>query len=145
LIQRQPKSDEPKFPDLPILLEKLELDLGKNLQDYGHHLYAAAALHPDEPDVLKDAFARYALGLNVLKTSFGFAGFKPDTANKLAVGTGILFKSLTFVRQGELTLDFQFDIGRGLKLQTNISLGVNPKDATEVRKGDVNVGIVGRF
>jgi hypothetical protein len=145
LIQRQPKSEGPTLRDVPIFLEKLELDIGNNLQDYGHHLYQAAILHPDEPDVLQNALSRYALGLNVLKTSYRFAGFKPDTADKLAVGTGILFKSLTFLREGEFVLDFQVDIGRGVKFETNLQLGVNPKDVTEVRKAGVNFGLVRRF
>jgi hypothetical protein len=81
----------------------------------------------------------------VLKTSFRFAGFKADTANKLAVGTGILFKGLTFIREGKIGLDFQIDIGRGLKFETNLNLEVNPKDVTEVRKGSVNFGLVRRF
>ena len=144
LIQRQPEP-ESKFRDLPIFLEKLELDVGKNLEDYGHHLYQAASLHPDEPDVLKEAFSRYALGKNVLQSTFKFAGFKPDTADKLAVGTGILFKGLTLIRAGELTLDFQIDLGRGLKLETNLDLGVDPKNLTDVRKAGVNVGLVRRF
>ncbi len=144
LIQRQP-DPESKLRDLPLFLEKLELDVGQNLQDYGHHLYQAAALHPDEPKVLQTEFTRYALGANVLKSSFRYAGFKPDTADKLALGTGILFKSLTFVRQGELVLDFQIDIGRGVKFETNLNLAVNPKDVTDVRKAGVNFGLVRRF
>ena len=143
-MQRQPEP-ESKFRDLPIFLEKLELDVGKNLEDYGHHLYQAATLHPDDPEVLKEALGRYALGKNVLQTTFKFAGFKPDTANKLALGTGILLKSLTLIRQGELTLDFQINLGRGLKLETNLNLGVDPKDMTDVRKTEVNVGLVRRF
>ncbi len=144
LIQRQPEP-EPKLRDLPLFLDKLELDVGKNLQDYGHHLYQAAILHSDEPEVLQDALSRYALGLNVLKTSFRYAGFKGDTADKLAVGTGVLFKGLTFVRKGEFVLDFQVDIGRGVKFETNIGLGVNPQDPTDVRKADVKFGFVRRF
>jgi hypothetical protein len=144
LIQRQPEP-EPKLRDLPLFLDKLELDVGKNLLDYGHHLYQAAVLHPDEPRVLQDAFSRYALGLNVLKTSFRYAGFKSDTADKLAVGTGILFKGLTFVRKDEFVLDFQFDIGGGVKFETNIGLGVNPRDPTDVRKADIKFGFVRRF
>src|ERR1044071_6860949 len=144
LMQRQPEP-ESKFRDLPIFLEKLELDVGKNLEDYGHHLYQAATLHPDDPEVLKEALGRYALGKNVLQTTFKFAGFKPDTANKLALGTGILLKSLTLIRQGELKPDFQINLGRGLKLETNLNLGVDPKDMTDVRKTEVNVGLVRRF
>jgi hypothetical protein len=145
LIQRQPKTDGPAFRDLPIFLEKLEFDIGNNLLDYGHHLYQAAILHPDEPAVLQNALSRYALGLNVLKDSYRFAGFKPDSADRLALGTGILLKGLTFLRQGELTLDFQVDIGRGVKFETNVTLDVNPKDVTDVQKAGVNVGLVRRF
>jgi hypothetical protein len=131
--------------DVPILLEKLELDVGENLLDYGHHLYRAATLYPDDPDALKTALSRYALGANVLKDTYRFLGFKPDTAGKLAYGTGILFKGLIFVRQGELILDFQVDIGRGVKFETNLNLGVNPKDLTDVRKAEVHFGFVRRF
>lgn len=144
-IQRQPEPEAPTFRDLPLFLGKLELDVGKNLQDYGHHLYQAAILHPDEPEVLENTLARYALGLNVLKTSYRFAGFKPSTADKLALGTGILFKSLTFVREGKFVLDFQVDIGRGVKFETNIDLGVNPKDFTDVQEAGVKFGLVRRF
>ena len=145
VIQRQPKPDGPSLRDVPILLEKLELDVGDNLFDYGHHLYQAAILHRDDPDALKEALGRYALGTNVLKDTYRFLGFKADTASKLAVGTGIITKGVTLVRDGELTLDFQFDIGHGLKLETNLNLGVNPKDLTDVRKTEVNVGVAGHF
>ena len=144
-IQRQPASDGPTVRDLPIFLEKLQLDIGQNLQDYGHHLYQAAILNRDEPEVLRNEFSRFALGRNVLTDSFRFAGFKPDTADKLALGTGILFKGLTLLRAGELSLDFQVDIGRGVKFEANIDLNVNPKDVTDVRKGRVNLGFVRRF
>ncbi len=144
-IQRQPKSEGPSVRDLPIFLEKLELDVGQNLQDYGHHLYQAAILHPDEPDILRNAVSRYALGLNVLKDSYRFAGFRPDTADKLALGTGILFKGLTFLRKGEFVFDFQVDIGHGVKFETNIDLAVKPEDPTQVRKGGVNFGLTGSF
>jgi hypothetical protein len=144
-IQRQPKGEGPEFRDVPILLEKLQLDVGQNLLDYGHHLYQAATLYPNDPDALKTALGRYALGANVLKDTYRFFGVSPDTAGKLALGTGILFKGLTLVREGELTLDFQFDIGRGVKFETNLKLGVDPKNLTDVRKADVNFGFVRRF
>jgi hypothetical protein len=144
-IQRDPETDGPKVRDVPILLEKLELDVGNNLRDYGHHLYRAATLFRDDPDALKAAFGRYALGANVLKDTYRFLGFKPDTAGKLALGTGILTKGVTFLSKGELTLDFQVDIGRGVKFETNLNLGMNRDDLTDVRKADVQVGISGRF
>ena len=145
LMQRQPEPDGPSVRDVPILLEKLELDVGNNLLDYGHHLYRAATLYRDDPDALKDALGRYALGANVLKDTYRFLGFKADTAGKLAVGTGIVTKGVTLLRAGELTLDFQVDIGRGVKFETNLNLGVNPKDLTDVRKAEVHFGLVRRF
>ena len=144
LIQRQPESG-PSVRDVPILLEKLELDVGNNLLDYGHHLYRAAILYRDDPEALKEALGRYALGANVLKDTYRFLGFRPDTAGKLAVGTGILTKGVTLLRSGELILDFQFDVGRGVKFETNLNLGVNPKDLTDVRKAEVQFGLVRRF
>lgn len=145
LIQREPKSDGPSVRDVPILLEKLELDVGNNLRDYGHHLYRAATLFRDDPEALKEAFGRYALGANVLKDTYRFFGFKADTAGKLAVGTGIVTKGVTLLSTGELTLDFQVDIGRGVKFETNLNLGLNRKDLTDVRKAEVHFGLVRRF
>jgi len=144
-IQRQPESDPPTFPDFPGLIGALEEDVGKNLLDYGHHLYQASLLHPDEPHYLENALTRYALGLNVLKTGFRFGGIDQDAADTLALGTGILFKGLTFVQKGEFVLDYQMDIGKGLKLETNIDLGVNPDDYTDVRKAGVSFSILSHF
>src|SRR4030095_16074534 len=109
--------------------------VGNNLLDYGHHLYRAATLYRDDPDALKEAFGRYALGANVLKDTYRFLGFKADTAGQLGGGTGT--KGVTLLRAGELTLDFQVDIGRGVKFETNLNLGLNPKDLTDVRKAEV--------
>jgi hypothetical protein len=144
-VQRDPETDGPRLRDVPILLEKLELDVGNNLRDYGHHLYRAATLYRDDPDALKEAFGRYALGANVLKDTYRFLGFKADTAGKLAIGTGILTKGVTFLSKGELTVDFQVDIGRGVKFETNVNLGVNPNHPTDVRKAEVQVGFSRRF
>jgi hypothetical protein len=144
-LQRQPESETPEFPDFPGLLDALELNVGKNLRENAHHLYRASILHPDEPGLLQDTFMRYGLGLNVLKTSYRFAGFEQGTADKLAVGTGILFKGLTFVQEGEFTLDFQVDVGKGLKLETNLDLAVDPDNVTQVRKAGVQFGLLGHF
>ena len=144
-IRRQPKKESPEFPDLPNLALKLEDDIGQNLFDYGHHFYRLATLYPDRPELLQEAFGRYALGANVLTTGFRFLGLDQTAASRLAIGSGVLFKGLTFATKGEVVLDFQFDIGRGLKLETNLNLGVNPDDFTKVRKADVGIGLVGHF
>ncbi|MFN3533023.1 MAG: hypothetical protein ACK41Q_11000 [Candidatus Brocadia sp.] len=144
-IQRQPQPEPSRFPNFPGFLETMERNVGENLFNYGHHLYQISVLYPDRPDLLKEAFARYALGRNVLETGFTFAGFEPGTAEKLSLGTGILFKGINFLREGEVVLDFLFDIGHGLKLETNLDLSVNPDENTEVRKVDIGLGVVGRF
>ena len=102
-IQRQPKTDTapPVFPDFPNLALKLEDDIGQNLFDYGHHFYRLATLFPDQPELLQQAFGRYALGKNVLDTGFRFLGLDENTASRLSLGTGILFKGLNFVKDGE--------------------------------------------
>jgi hypothetical protein len=81
----------------------------------------------------------------VLKTGYRYGGIGEDAADTLALGTGILFKGLTFVREGEFVLDYQIDIGKGLKLETNIDLGVNPDDYTDVQKAGVNFSILSHF
>jgi hypothetical protein len=144
-IRRQPKKESPEFPDLPNLALKLEDDIGQNLLDYGHHFYRLATLYPDRPELLQEAFGRYALGANVLTTGFRFLGLDQTAANRLAIGSGILLKGLTFASKGEVVLDFQFDIGRGLKLETNFNLGVDPDDYSKVKKADVGIGVVGHF
>ncbi|HEY5751979.1 MAG TPA: DUF4157 domain-containing protein [Chthoniobacterales bacterium] len=144
-IRRQPKTESAEFPDFPNLALKIEDDIGQNLFDYGHHFYRLATLYPDRPELLQEAFGRYALGANVLETGFRFLGLDRTAASRFALGSGILFKGLTFATKGEVVLDFQFDIGRGLKLETNFSLGVNPDDVTQVRKADVGIGLVGHF
>ena len=144
-IRRQPKTESPEFPDLPNLALKLEDDIGQNLFDYGHHFYRLATLYPDRPELLQEAFGRYALGANVLTRGFRFLGVDQTAASRLAIGSGILFKGLTFASKGEVVLDFQFDIGRGLKLETNFNLGVDPDDYSKVKKADVGIGLVGHF
>ncbi len=144
-IRRQPKTENPEFPDFPNLALRLEDEIGQNLFDYGHHFYRLATLHPDRPELLQEAFGRYALGKNVLETGFQFLGLDRSAASRLALGTGILFKGLNFATSGEVVLDFQFDIGRGLKLETNFNLEVDPDGKKLVRKADVGVGLVGHF
>lgn len=144
-IQCQPKTETPEFPDFPQLALKLEDDIGQNLFDYGHHFYRLATLYPDRPELLQEAFGRYALGANVLESGFRFLGLDKTAASRLAIGSGVLFKGLNFVKTGEVVLDFQFDIGRGLKLETNLKLGVNPDDYSQVQKAEAGVGLVGHF
>ena len=42
-------------------------------------------------------------------------------------------------------LDFQFDIARGLKLETSLDLGVNPEDRKQVQKAEAGISLVGHF
>ncbi len=142
-LQRQ--TEPPRIPDVPGLVTALSDDIGENLYDYGHHFYRIATLYPDQPDLLEDAFARYALGQNVLETGYSFVGAEPGTAEALALTTGITFKGLNFLATGELVIDYQFDLGSDLKLEAGIDLAVNPDDLTDVKRVNAGVSLVGRF
>ena len=148
-IQRQKKPEPPKFPELDRLILELTRNVGENLHNYGHHFYRISSLHPDEPELLEQALSRYALGLNTLETTYMFFGSDRDTAHTLALGTGILFKGLTYASEGELVLDYQIDLASGWKLETSIDLAVDPskflRTSTDVKKAEVNVGLIGRF
>jgi Domain of unknown function (DUF4157) len=147
-VQRQtpsPEPEPPRFPDVPGLLSALDDDIGENLFNYGHHFYRLATLYPDRPDLLQQAFGRYALGANVLETAYQFIGAEPGTAEALALGTGILFKGFNFVRDGELVIDYQFDLGRGVKLEAGLDLAVDPEDLTDVKKVEPSLSLVGHF
>jgi hypothetical protein len=146
-IQRQPPPG--KAPDVRKLVLTLEDNIGKNLLDFGHHFYLISTLYPDQPNLLEDAFSRYALGLNVLESSYQWAGFESDTARKMAIGTGIFFKGYTLLSSGEFVYDYQIDLGGGLKLEANIDLAVDPDlgniKKTKVDLNYVGLGLVGRF
>jgi len=142
-LQRQ--TEPPRIPDFPGLVTALSHDIGENLYDYGHHFYRIATLYPDQPDLLEDAFARYALGQNVLETGYSFLGAEPGAAEALALTTGITFKGVNFLATGELVIDYQFDLGRDLRLETGIDLAVNPDDFTDVKRVDAGIGVVGHF
>lgn len=142
-LQRQ--AEPPRLPDFPGLATALSHNIGENLYAYGHHFYRIATLYPDQPDLLEDAFARYALGQNVLETGYSFLGAETATAEALALTTGITFKGVNFLTTGELVIDYQFDLGRDLKLETGIDLAVNPNDYTDVKRVDAGVSLVGHF
>ena len=144
-IQRQNEPEGPVFPDVSELLSTLEENVAENLYNYGHHLYRISILYPGRSDLMEEAFGRYALGTNVLETGFMFTGLERSTAEKWALGTGIAFKGFNLVRNGELILDYQFDLGHGLNLETSLDLGVNPDDFTDVKKVDFGLGVVGTF
>gem|GEM_PF-2147086 len=140
-IQRQ--ADPGKFPDVPKLALALEKNIGENLEKNRHHIDRAVMLHPDDPQLLKDTVSRYALGLNTLETSYRWAGAGKSSAKKLALGTAVLYKGATLATKGELTLDYQLDIGKGLRLELNIAIAKGKKpEETQV---GVGIGIVGRF
>jgi len=143
-LQRQ-NHEPPTFPDVPGLVNTLSDDIGKNLYDYGHHFYRIATLYPDQPVLLQDAFARYALGTNVLGTGYSFIGASPGTADVLALVSGISFKGVNFLRTGALVIDYQLDLGGDVKLETAIDLAVNPNDYTEVKSVNAGVSLVGHF
>jgi hypothetical protein len=144
-VQCQNQPGTARFPNFPQLALDLEEDVASNLYDYGHHFYRISMLYPGRTDLLEEALGRYALGANVLETGFGFLGIDSEWSSRLALGTGILFKGLTFATEGELVIDYQLDIGHGLKLETSIDLAMDANDFSNVRKVDVGLGLIGRF
>ncbi|HSJ56101.1 MAG TPA: hypothetical protein VLC95_02920 [Anaerolineae bacterium] len=145
VVQRQPTSEPARIPDVPRLATQLSDDIGDNLHTYGHHFYRIATLYPDRPELLEGAFARYALGKNVLESGLRFLGAEPGTASALALGTGITFKGVNLLAKGELVIDYQLDLGKGVKLEAGLDLAVNPDDVTDVKKADATLSLVGRF
>lgn len=142
--QAKPKKDA-EFPHFQDLKFRLIQDVGDNLENYGYHFFRIAALQPGNNPLLEKALARYALGKNVLETTFKFAGLSDKNASRLALGTGVLLKGLTFVKDKKLILDYQVDLGRSWKLDLGFELSKDPQKKTSEWQHHVNVGIVRRF
>jgi hypothetical protein len=144
-IQRQPKTDTapPVFPDFPNLALKLEDDIGQNLFDYGHHFYRLATLFRINPNCCSRRLAATRWAKKLSSTPVSVLGLD-EGLRAVFPGTGIC-KRTNFVKDGEIVLDFQFDIARGLKLETSLDLGVNPEDRKQVQKAEAGISLVGHF
>ncbi len=136
----------PEFPDFSCLAAALKMDIDENLGNNAHHFYRAAALFPDDNELMWNTFLRYGLGVNLLETSFGFLGANETLGTVLSYGTGIGWKTFNFFQNGVLELDLPIPLGdSGINLDLNLDLTANPEDLTEVTGANVGVGISGHF
>ena len=135
----------PEFPNFRCLAYALKLDIDENLWNNAHHFYRVASLHPGDNQLMWNTFLRYGLGVNLLKTSFGFLGANETWGNVLSYGTGIGLKSFEFFQNGVLQLDVPIPLGRGINLDLRLDLNSDPQDLGNVRSVNTGIGISSHF
>ena len=101
--------------------------------------------YPGDNELMWNTFLRYGLGVNLLKTSFGFAGANKTLGTLLSYGTGIGLKSYEFLQSGKLELDLPITLGRGLQLNLNLDLNADPNNLTNIKSVNTGIGISGHF
>jgi hypothetical protein len=136
---------DPQFPDFPCLTRALKLDIDENLWNNAPQFYRVATLYPGDSKLMLDTFMRYGVGVNLLKTGFGFAGADKKTANILSYGTGIALKSYDFLQNGVIKLDVPIPLGKGVNLDLKFDLNTDPKNPSNVQGVNTQVGISGHF
>jgi hypothetical protein len=134
----------PAFPDFGCFAGQLKLDVDENLQNNAYRFYQAANLHPGDNELMWNTFLRYGIGRNLLQTSFGFMGANKKWGNILSYGAGIGMKSYQFLKDGELKLDIQIPVGKGVNLDIKFDYNTNP-DKPADEKVNTSIGISGRF
>ncbi|HTN06763.1 hypothetical protein [Agriterribacter sp.] len=134
----------PAFPDFGCFAGQLKLDVDENLQNNAYQFYQAANLHPGDNELMWNTFLRYGIGRNLLQTSFGFMGANKKWGNMLSYGAGIGMKSYQFLKDGELKLDIQIPVGKGVNLDIKFDYNTNP-DKPADEKVNTSIGISGRF
>lgn len=135
----------PEFPNFGCLAYALKLDIDENLWNNAHHFYRVASLHPGDNELMWNTFLRYGLGVNLLKTSFGFLGANETLGTVLSYGTGIGLKSFEFFQNGVLQLDVPIPLGRGINLDLQLDLNADPDNLTNVQGASAGVGFSGHF
>ena len=135
----------PQFPDFPCLTSALKLDIDENLWNNAYHFYQAASLYPGDNELMWNTFLRYGLGVNLLKTSFGFAGVNKTWGTVLSYGTGVGLKSYEFLKNGKLELDVPIPLGKGINLDLKLDLNADPNNLTNVKNVNTGIGISGHF
>ena len=135
----------PQFPDFDCFTTALKLDIDENLWNNAHHFYRAATLHPGDNDLMWNTFLRYGLGVNLLKTSFGFAGANATLGTALSYGTGIGLKSYEFFKNGKLELDLPIPLGKGVNLDLKLDLNADPNNLSNIKQVNTGIGVSGHF
>ena len=135
----------PEFPNFGCFTQALKLDIDENLWNNAHQFYRVATLYPDDKDLMWNTFLRYGLGVNLLKTSFGFLGANKTLGTALSYGTGIALKSFGLLKSGKLEIDYQYNLGKDLNLDFKLDLNADPNNLSNVKGVDAGIGISGHF
>lgn len=135
----------PEFPDFDCLGYALKLDIDENLWNNAYHFYRVASLFPGNNELMLETFMRYGLGVNLLETSFGFAGADKTLGKILSYGTGIGLKSYEFLQNGKLQLDLPIPLVKGVSLDLRLDLDADPNNLTNIKKVNTAIGISGHF
>jgi hypothetical protein len=138
-------TSDPKFPNLGCYGQQLKLDIDENLFNNAHQFYRVATLHPGDNKLMLDTFLRYGLGKNLLETSFGFAGINKKWSSILSYGTGIALKSYGVLKDGNLKLDIQVPMGKGVNLDVKFDYTTKPENPGEEKGINTVIGVSGSW
>ncbi len=137
--------EHPEFPNFGCFAQELKLDIDENMWNNAHQFYRIAALYPGDKDMMWETFLRYGIGVNLLKTSFGFLGAKDTLGTVLSYGVGVGFKSFDLLKNGKLQLDVPIPLGKDLNLDLKLDLNTDPNNLSGIKSLDTSVGISGHF
>ena len=137
--------NDPRFPDFGCFGQQLKLDIDENLINNAHQFSRVATLFPGDNQLMLDTFLRYGIGKNLLETSFQFAGVNKKWSSILSYGTGGLLKTYDLAANGVLKLDVQIPLTKGVNLDLKMDLDLGKDDPSKGKKGEVGVGVSGRF
>lgn len=137
--------EHPEFPNFGCFAQELKLDIDENMWNNAHQFYQVAALHPGDKDMMWDTFLRYGLGVNLLKTSFGFLGAKDTLGTVLSYSAGVGLKSFDLLKNGKLQLDVPIPLGKNLKLDLKLDLNTDPNNLSNIKGINTSVGVSGHF
>jgi hypothetical protein len=137
--------EHPEFPNFGCFAQELKLDIDENMWNNAHQFSRAAVLYPGNKDMMWDTFLRYGLGVNLLKTSFGFLEAKDTLGTVLSYGAGAGLKSYDLLKNGKLQLDVPIPLGKDLSLDLKLDLNTDPNNLSSVKSLDTSVGISGHF
>jgi hypothetical protein len=138
-------SSDPKFPNLGCYGQQLKLDIDENLLNNAHQFSRVATLFPGDNKLMLDTFLRYGIGKNLLETSFGFAGVNKKWGSILSYGTGIALKSYGVLKDGNLKLDIQVPMGKGVNLDVKFDYTKNPENPGEEKGINTVIGVSGSW
>ncbi len=137
--------EHPGFPNFGCFAQELKLDIDENMWNNAYQFSRVATLYPGDKDMMWNTFLRYGLGVNLLKTSFGFLGAKDTLGTVLSYGAGVGLKSYDLLKNGKLQLDVPIPLGKDLSLDLKLDLNTDPNNLSSIKSLDTSVGISGHF